>query len=82
MKRTSSSKSREDKTEEMLPEYSFDYSKAQRNRFATEVAKDRIVVALDPDVSEVFTTPESVNKVLRALITNMPKGVKRKNYHK
>jgi hypothetical protein len=32
------------------------------------------VVALDPDVSKVFTTPESVNTVLRALIEAMPKS--------
>jgi hypothetical protein len=30
-------------------------------------------VALDADVSKVFTTPESVNAVLRALIEVMPK---------
>jgi hypothetical protein len=27
---------------------------------------------LDPDIAEVFTTPESVNAVLRALISTMP----------
>ncbi|WP_218080647.1 BrnT family toxin [Anthocerotibacter panamensis] len=30
------------------------------------------VVVLDEDVAQVFTTPESVNKVLRALIKTMP----------
>jgi hypothetical protein len=29
------------------------------------------VVVLDEDVAQVFTTPESVNKVLRALIESM-----------
>ncbi|MEI1375769.1 hypothetical protein PQG02_02715 [Nostoc sp. UHCC 0926] len=29
-------------------------------------------VVLDEDVAQVFTTPESVNKVLRALIESMP----------
>jgi hypothetical protein len=33
-------------------------------------------VALDPDVSEVFTTPDSVNKALRALIEAMPRAVR------
>jgi hypothetical protein len=56
----------------MLPEYRFDYSKARPNRFAGRIDESRVVVVLDPDVSEVFTTPESVNKVLRALISNMP----------
>jgi hypothetical protein len=37
-----------------------------------------VVVVLDPDVAEVFKTPESVNAVLRALIAAMPHSVKRK----
>jgi hypothetical protein len=53
-------------------EYKFDYSTAKPNRFAARVDKSRLVVALDPDVSNVFTTPEAVNKVLRALIDAMP----------
>jgi hypothetical protein len=62
----------------MLPEYSFDYSKARPNRFAGRISQDRLIVLLDPDVSEVFTTPESVNAVLRALIITMPGASKRK----
>jgi hypothetical protein len=34
--------------------------------------KDRTVVLPDPDVATVFTTPEAVNKALRALIAAMP----------
>lgn len=64
-------------SEEMLPEYDFDHKKAKPNRFAGQISKERVVVLLDPEVSEVFTTPESVNTVLRALITNMPKGSRR-----
>lgn len=62
----------------MLPEYNFDYSKAHPNRFAGRISKNRLVVLLDPDVSQVFTTLESVNAVLRALITTMPETSKRK----
>jgi hypothetical protein len=57
----------------MRPEYSFDYRKARPNRFAERIHKDPRVVVLDPDISEVFPTSESVNTVLRALITTMPK---------
>ena len=32
---------------------------------------DSVVVVLDPDVAEVFKTPEAVNRVLRALITTI-----------
>jgi len=60
------------KSGEMRAEYRFDYSKAKPNRFASRVDKRRLVVPLDPDVAEVFTTPEAVNNVLRALIGAMP----------
>ena len=36
-----------------------------------------MVVLLDPEVSKVFTDSESVNAALRALITALPKNVKR-----
>lgn len=78
MKKTSPTKAPPSEADEMLPEYNFDYSKARPNRFAGRLSKDRVVVMLDPDVSEVFTTPESVNTVLRALVTALPKSVKRK----
>ena len=57
---------------ELRPEYHFDYRKAKPNRFAGQPEKDRVVVVLDPDVSQVFQTPDSVNEVLRALIKTMP----------
>jgi hypothetical protein len=59
--------------EELLPEYRFDYGKAKPNRFAGEARRREISVLLDEDVAEVFTTPESVNKALRALIEVVPK---------
>jgi hypothetical protein len=58
---------------ELIDEYHFDYQKAKPNRFATRAGKQTLkVVVLDEDVAQVFTTPESVNKVLRALIDTMP----------
>jgi hypothetical protein len=60
--------------DELQPEYAFDYRQARPNRFAGRVDPGRVVVALDPDVSKVFTTPESVNTALRALIEAMPKA--------
>lgn len=58
--------------DDLLPEYTFDYAKVKPNRFAGRMA-DRMVVVLDPDVAQVFTTPDSVNTALRALISAMPK---------
>jgi hypothetical protein len=57
---------------EARAEYHFDYGKSRPNRFADKASESPLVVVLDPDVAEVFTTPESVNKALRALITAMP----------
>ena len=75
MKKTSKPRGRQ--SEHMQPEYDFDYTKAKPNRFAGRVAKDRLVVLLDPEVSKVFTDSESVNAVLRALIAALPKSPER-----
>jgi hypothetical protein len=56
--------------DDLLPEYNFDYGLAKPNRFA--VSEQERVVILDPDVAEVFTSSEAVNRVLRALIDAMP----------
>lgn len=78
MKKTSISKSSKVESPDMLPEYDFDYSKARPNRFAGKISEERLVVVLDPEVSQVFTTAESVNAVLRALVAALPNGAKRK----
>lgn len=78
MKKTSVSKETTGIKEDMLPEYNFDYRKAKPNRFAARQDEGRVIVTLDPDVSEVFQTPDSVNKVLRALIEAMPPKPKRR----
>jgi hypothetical protein len=59
--------------DELLAEYHLDYQKAKPDRFATQNEKQKVtVVVLDPDVAQVFTTPESVNQALRTLIESMP----------
>jgi len=60
----------------MRAEYRFDYKQARPNRFAGQVEKQQLVVLIDKDVSEIFTTPESVNKALRAVMSAMPKASK------
>jgi hypothetical protein len=67
---------RRSEQEDMKPEYDFDYTKAKPNRFAGRIAKDRVVVLLDPEVSKVLTDSES-NEALRRLITTSPKNYKR-----
>jgi hypothetical protein len=74
MKKAPGKKGKSTKTVEpdLKAEYNLDYSKAKPNRFASRVDKSRLVVALDPEVSKVFTTPDAENKALRALIGAMP----------
>ena len=57
---------------ELQPEYKFDYEKAKPNRFAGQRPRDQVVVILDPDVARVFSTPESVNAALRAVLSAIP----------
>ncbi|NJK51603.1 MAG: hypothetical protein HC936_00455 [Leptolyngbyaceae cyanobacterium SU_3_3] len=68
-----SSEKLSDSGDDLLAEYHFDYNKAKVNRFAGRNQPLKVVV-LDEDVAQVFTTPESVNKALRALIESMPQN--------
>ncbi len=56
----------------LQPEYRFDYTKSMPNRFANRVRAGSVAVLLDPDVARVFQNAESVNSVLRALLSTMP----------
>lgn len=60
------------RTNGLKSEYRFDYSKAKPNRFAGRIPKGSVAVLLDPDVARFFENAESVNAVLRALMTSMP----------
>ena len=72
MKKTSARKKPSIISEDMRREYRFDYKKAKPNRFAKQMAPDRIAVVLDPDVAAVFKSSESVNNLLRSLIAALP----------
>ena len=72
MKRVQHSKPGKRDEDEMPAEYQFDFRKARPNRFAGRVDKDTVIVVLDPDVSKVFSSQQSVNTALRALLTAMP----------
>jgi hypothetical protein len=73
MKKTRTAEPAPEPEREMLPEYRFDYRKARPNRFAARLKQGSRAVVLDPDVAAVFSTPASVNAVLRALIETMPR---------
>jgi hypothetical protein len=60
----------------MRREYRFDYRKSRPNRFAPLMKARTIAVVLDPDVASVFRSSESVNSLLRSVITALPKQAK------
>jgi hypothetical protein len=72
MKRTSQTKNKARRTDGLKAEYRFDYSKAKPNRFAGRVPPGAVAILLDPDVARVFKNADSVNAILRAVLTNLP----------
>ena len=62
------------KGNDLKSEYSFNYRKAKPNRFADRYQAGSRVIVLDADVAKVFTSTESVNSVLRALMQAMPQA--------
>jgi phosphopantetheinyl transferase (holo-ACP synthase) len=59
--------------DDLLSEYTFDYTKAKPNRFAVQNSQSpATVVVLDEDIAQIFATSEAVNKALRHLIEAMP----------
>ena len=60
--------------DDMLPDYDVDFSKSLPNKFAERAA---LSIVLAPDVAQVFTTTDSVNKALRAIIAAMPEKMAR-----
>lgn len=54
--------------DELRPEYDFSQLKGRvRGKYAARFARGSYVVVLDPDVAQVFSDSESVNRALRAL---------------
>ena len=51
--------------DDILPEY--DFSQARPNPYAKRLARDSVMVVLDPDVALLFPDATSVNDALRAL---------------
>jgi hypothetical protein len=58
---------------ELRPEYQFDYDEAKQNRFAPQMGPGTVTVVLDPDVAAVFNSSQSVNILLRSVIKAVPR---------
>jgi hypothetical protein len=63
---------------EVADECRFDYGKSKVNRFAGALARDAVVVVLDPDVARVFRDSRRVNAALRATIPTLKKPRRRR----
>jgi 2-keto-4-pentenoate hydratase len=59
-------------SDDMLPEYRFDYRKARPNRFTAEVVEGSLIVVLEPEIARVFRTQETVKEILRAIAKTLP----------
>lgn len=56
-------------SDELRPEYNFDYSKAVRGKYCKRILEEGAnVVMLEPDVAKVFVDSASVNDALRLLL--------------
>jgi hypothetical protein len=56
-------------TDELRPEYEFDYSKAVRGKYYRRLlAEGANVVVLDADIAEAFHDSAAVNAALRSLL--------------
>ncbi|MCC6474483.1 MAG: hypothetical protein IT514_12125 [Burkholderiales bacterium] len=56
-------------SDEMRPEYDFDYSKAVRGKYHKGILKEGSnVVVLEPDIAKAFRTSAAVNDALRFVL--------------
>ena len=63
--------------DELRTEYRLDYGKARPNRFASQKGAKVVAVVLEPDVSQVFNSSDSVNHLLRSVISALPRRARR-----
>jgi hypothetical protein len=56
-------------SDDLRPEYTFDYSKAVRGKYYRRLIKEGAnVVILEPDVAKAFHDSKAVNDALRSLL--------------
>lgn len=56
-------------SDDLRPEYNFDYSKAVRGKYYKRLIDEGAnVVMLEPDVAKVFADSAAVNEALRSLL--------------
>jgi hypothetical protein len=73
MKKARGSRAGKNGVAETADEYRLDYKKSRPNRFAGAIARNAVVIVLDPDVAKVFHDSRRVNALLRATIAAVEK---------
>ena len=67
------SKALPEDSDDLRPEYRFDYATARPNPYAARLKGRAIAVVLDPEVAAAFPTSESVNTALRSVMGAVPR---------
>ena len=68
-------------SDELRPEYNFDYSKAVRGKYYKRILDEGAnVVMLEPDVAKAFVDSAAVNDALRSLL-DLKRKTKRLTKH-
>jgi len=78
MSKTSRKPSKRRRKRELVAEYTFDYSRSRPNRFAARMKENAVAVVLEPDVAQVFDSSDSVNQLLRSVISALPRRAQRR----
>jgi hypothetical protein len=60
-------------SDDLRPEYTFDYSKAKANPYAAQLKGRTVAVVLEPDVAAAFPNSKAVNRQLRAVVAAVPR---------
>ena len=77
MSKTSRKPSKRRRKRELVAEYTFDYSRSRPNKFAARMKENAVAVVLEPDVAQVFDSSDSVNQLLRSVISALPRRAQR-----
>ncbi len=72
-----SGRNRKTSRDELRAEYDFDYSQSRPNRFASRMGENVVAVVLEADVAQVFDSSDSVNRLLRSVISVLPRRGRR-----
>ena len=70
MKKTTT---RQKRSDDIRPEYDFGKMVSRPNPFAARMTEPVVAVVLEPDVAQVFGTAEDVNRMLRSVISGLPR---------